>query len=785
MPRKSVTVGAIIGSTLMALSLVGSYGNPAALTKRSTTAHAGVVRLHELGKTAFSDGRYQDAREAFWAAATLALRAGSPRDAAMNWSNAGYSSVVAMQYRPALEDLSLARRTAEASGERVPLLYALTNMASLYLQMGAPDRALGISREALNGPAAHAAEGMYGKLLNQEAQALAMLGRFPEAEPVFREALTRMVDANELEGAARCWEGLGGYYIDAGRYADAEWALSEALRLVRTHHLKAATTVLTDLAKLRGRQGQTEVAEHLFQAALDTHETITPRWLVYYERGLFRLETGSIRPALEDFRESRRLAIRMRADIVPTDRTRVAVENRVSKIYEGLVDAGNRLALATNDKAILEETFDAAEQDRLWSLRSLLPESNDWRSRLPAHYWELLVRFQAAEAAGLRTQANELRLELKQAEIAAGADSYRSPAASPSRHARSILDDDSVLLSFSVTDTGSWLWVVDREHVNAYALPPRDQLRGEVADFTRSLQTGADSTLAGSRIYQSLFGRVPAAALTRKRWLLEPDGPLYELPFAALPAGDGKLLIERAALQSVPGALLMERGALRPTGSFFGIGDPVFNRADSRWRGETSASAPAISLPRLPNTASEVEACARAWGSDAPRLLTGHAANIEGVDSELSASPAIIHFATHVVSAPGNFGSGLIALSLDNRGAIGLLGPEAIEARRLTGSLVVMNGCHSAQGEALPGSGLMGLTRAWIGAGATAVLSTQWDVPDEASQPLIVNFYLALRIAPRGNPAWALREAQLAALHSEGPEREPRRWAGYFLLSRI
>ena len=98
MPVKSVFVGAIIGSTLMALSLVGSYGNPASFSKLSVqTSLPEVDRLVASGKAALSDGRYQDAREAFWAAATAAMRAGSARRAAMNWSSAGFVSVTAMQ----------------------------------------------------------------------------------------------------------------------------------------------------------------------------------------------------------------------------------------------------------------------------------------------------------------------------------------------------------------------------------------------------------------------------------------------------------------------------------------------------------------------------------------------------------------------------------------------------------------------------------------------------------------------------------------------------------------
>jgi CHAT domain-containing protein len=192
-----------------------------------------------------------------------------------------------------------------------------------------------------------------------------------------------------------------------------------------------------------------------------------------------------------------------------------------------------------------------------------------------------------------------------------------------------------------------------------------------------------------------------------------------------------------------------------------------------------------MALPRVPNTSDELEACSRAWNPDSPQLLTGPAASVRGVEQALASGPGIVHFATHVVSAPGQFGSGLIALSLDDRGAIGLMGPTDIAAHRVNGALVVMNGCHSAQGQNLPGSGPMGLTRAWIAAGASAVVATRWDIPDDTAQSLMVNFYRALRQPDGGSPALALREAQVKALRGKGPDAQPSRWAGYFLVSRI
>ena len=116
---------------------------------------------------------------------------------------------------------------------------------------------------------------------------------------------------------------------------------------------------------------------------------------------------------------------------------------------------------------------------------------------------------------------------------------------------------------------------------------------------------------------------------------------------------------------------------------------------------------------------------------------------------------------------------------------MGLLGPKDIVARPVTASLVVMDGCRSAQGDSLPSAGLMGLTRAWIGAGAAAVVATRWDVADDAAESLMIHFYTALRTSRERGAAYALRDAQMAVLRGADGPRPPSRWAGYFLLSRM
>jgi CHAT domain-containing protein len=75
----------------------------------------------------------------------------------------------------------------------------------------------------------------------------------------------------------------------------------------------------------------------------------------------------------------------------------------------------------------------------------------------------------------------------------------------------------------------------------------------------------------------------------------------------------------------------------------------------------------------------------------------------------------------------------------------------------------------------------MGLTRAWIAAGARAVVATRWDIPDEAAAAMMVEFYRALRTLPAGGPAWALRQAQWKLMREH---LNPSVWGAYFVLGR-
>jgi len=91
-----------------------------------------------------------------------------------------------------------------------------------------------------------------------------------------------------------------------------------------------------------------------------------------------------------------------------------------------------------------------------------------------------------------------------------------------------------------------------------------------------------------------------------------------------------------------------------------------------------------------------------------------------------------------------------------------------------------MNGCRSGSGVISAGEGLMGLTRAWLRAGASRVLSTYWPTLDDGGA-LTSEFYRQLT-TNRFSTAEALRRAQLAMIAHGDLRADPRYWAAYFLI---
>lgn len=772
-----------------------------------------LARLWSWGAVAFQTGRYEEAAAAFSAAARYARRVGRPDFEAQCLNNVGAAWLAALQFRDAVDAYLQARDISERRGDRRTAATISCNLATLYAQMGDGATARAEAERALE--LARSISYSDPQLLLRAATLRARSGQWSEALPLFDEAARLADQKADAATLAQVWRTAGYEQLRAGRLVAAEPLLLEAFRLHRLRRLPDAYLAYRNVALLRAAQGDLVSAERWMNTALEQARSSpmrVPLWPLYYERGELRRRSNRVEAALGDFRRAADLARRWRLGAVPAEAFAISVETGLHHLYAALAETAATLALDRRDPELIHEALEAAEENRAASLRSRLEDAGQFA--LPPVYGELLRELHSLElvradggarAASARVQ--EVRRRLVELEVREGlrygaATSFRwERGASLVARLQRALGDDEAYVAFQLGAAASYRWSATNRGVEVDVLPPRTEILRAVSSFVERIQRGGRYPLEeGRQLYRQLFSGLGASVLARRTWFLGLDADLFFVPFAALPSAAEKdrpvYLVEERAIQILPGAnMLSPVRAERWQGAFLAVADPIYNRADARWHGalhearreytpwffpRARAGTLSLELPRLPGSAREVRACALAWG-EPPVLLEGARANGHELHVALASGPAVLHLAAHVVATDPRHESVSIALSLGPDGAPELLGPDAIRRLRPAPALVVLNGCRTAVAPALPGAGLLGLTRAWLLAGARAVVATLWQVPDEEGD-LFVSFYRHLtRLERHGSraPALALREAQRDMLSRTDWRADPHYWAGY------
>lgn len=152
---------------------------------------------------------------------------------------------------------------------------------------------------------------------------------------------------------------------------------------------------------------------------------------------------------------------------------------------------------------------------------------------------------------------------------------------------------------------------------------------------------------------------------------------------------------------------------------------------------DTAAVLAGAALPALANVASEVKAVSSSL-SGVSTVIMDDQARHDTVKAILD-NFAIVHIAGHAVADVEDGGRSQIVLY-----DFPLYGRE-IEEMKLDGvQLVVLSGCSTAQGSAMPGEGIESLARVFLRAGAKAVVATQWPIEDRAARDFMTIFYKRL-----------------------------------------
>ena len=201
-----------------------------------------------------------------------------------------------------------------------------------------------------------------------------------------------------------------------------------------------------------------------------------------------------------------------------------------------------------------------------------------------------------------------------------------------------------------------------------------------------------------------------------------PEGALFLAPFAALKDPNSKYLCESYKIRVAPSLTTLKMIAECP--------DDYHCKSDALLVGDPWVQ-DVNKLPPLPFAREEVEMIGRLLGSTP---LIGRQATKDEVLQRIG-SVALVHIAAH-----GSMETGEIALAPNPGETDFIMTMKDVLRAKIRARLVVLSCCHSAHGK-IKAEGVVGIARAFLGAGARSVLVSLWAIDDKATLEFMKNFY--------------------------------------------
>ena len=691
--------------------------------------------------------------------------------------------------------------------------------------------------------------------------------------------------------------------VDAGK-----GALPMIANLGQTRRFRASAR--TSLADVVWRQGDYKEAGKLYeQAAKGARDDKQLDLMWPAQRGLGRslwsqaaLEKDPKKAmlmreaALGNYREAIKTVETLRAGSLRADEARTSFLATTKDVFDETASALAEMALLSSPgsapfagKALdyAAEAFKVTEQSRSRSLLDMLSETGaSITEGIPA---ELLKRKQEnldqqqeiAEAlmgislsnepekkkpSQLEGELEKLQTEFDEIEnqIRTASPRYASLTAGQTLSLadvqQQVLDDQAVLLEYSLGSEASYLWAITKSGASIYKLPARStidklatDLRAQlipaklqrrivgidvIADSQRGLgvsaapfaEDAAAFVAASAGVYKAVVE--PAASMIgEKRILVVADGALNYVPFEALVKSS-----DSADYSSLPYLIKSNQIIYAPSASVIGairaqenrksdrailiVADPVFNSSDTRAHAPASSSAAetrglgiqsalsdvshqdaaataatakmqGLPLARLAGTRAEADQIvklAKAAGGQADVWLDLDASE-ENIEARDITKYRILHIATHgLLNAERPQFTGLVLSLIGNKSEDGFLRTDEVFNLRLGSPLVMLSACETGLGKEKRGEGVMGLTRAFMYAGAPTVGVSLWSVADRSTADLMADFYRRLLVSTAGSTSptgvsasSAMREAQLAMIAGK-KYSAPFYWAPFVLV---
>jgi len=801
----NVTGGAhdILGDLSLAMD---DYNRALAIARTESLPIAQTV-LSNIGKLYFDQADWQRALEYFRQAFDGFVTAGDVRRQGLVAHNVGVVYEGLGETTTAVDYLTRALSLRHSVGDKAGEAFTLTALGDAYRTLERPDRALELYVQALDLRRAVGDRRSEAITLVAMAETHRAAGRLSEALPLYEQALALQRESGDRRNEALTLAKMASASrAEPQRAAEFQRAALQIFRAVGDR--RGVGDMLVEGARISHVRGNEAEALDQIEEALGTIEEV--------RSGVASEELRA------SFLSGRHDAYTLAIDVLAALDSRRPGSGYATRAFEMSERARARslLDLLAASGAHLQTGADAAMVEHEHRLRQDINSKANRLMNATSTERETLSR----EVAVLETEYGEVQAAIRRSSPAYAALTQPRPL-SVAEIQRDLIDDETVLLEYSLGDEASHLWRVDRHSLTTFTLPAAAVITDAVQQVRRFATTrpaGAARPPALQKAIDHLSDLVVrplGPELAGKRLAIVADGALEYIPFAMLttPGTHAVPLVESCELVTLPSAssLALARmqaaGRERPSRGLAVLADPVFQTDDVRLTVKSTArssdakpsstreaadlarmivhdpptaaaSFSGMRIPRLPYTRAEADSILRTVGGSDNLRAVGFDATKDAV-LEGSLKPyRFVHFATHgyVDSARPTLSSVVLStVARDGKPRDGFLRSHEIYNLELLADVVVLSACETGLGREVQGEGLVGLTRGFMYAGAPRVVVSLWSVSDRATAALMSNFYREM-IHNGRTPAAALRAAQRAML-KDPRWAHPYYWAAFVL----
>ncbi len=663
-------------------------------------------------------------------------------------NNLGFAAMQIDRFDEAVDWLRSSHQSAVELGSDYWTQVAVGNLGWAYYQLGDSERALEQFLEAENSAKRLADIRSELRWTSDAGYVYHDTGDLARAAESYRQALDLAKQINSKEDIANSLGDLAQISVETGKLEDARSYLDQVTPMVSADDNRLSANIMLTKGMLAAALHQDRQAETLFRAVQNdaTGDTTT------------RLDAGDQLARLFERQGKTRDAERMyRSTLNSFESARAQLKNEDS-----------RLPFAANATGIYDD------------------------------YIHLLVqegKSHEALAAADRSRAQTLAQGLGVAGPA-----FRPATLNPRQIAQKA---GATMLFYWLGDQQSYLWAITPAKIALTQLPAQKEIVARVERYRKALldieDPLQDRDEDGQALYQLLVA--PAAKLMRRDTpvMILADGELSKLNFETLlvpgpgkengkASGSGQqlhYLLDDATLLSTPSLAMLT--AAKPARDrerkLLLIGDPV---------------SPDQEYPSLPLFGFEMTRIESHFAAPNQAVFAGRQATPAAYLSGNPAQYSYIHFVAHAVASRTDPLDSAIILSGSTLSGSTLsdstlsrdkasedsfkLYARDIMQHPIDARLVTISACYGSGTRSYAGEGLVGLSWAFLRAGAHSVIGALWEVSDDSTPQLMDTLYRGLENGQE--PAVALRNAKLALLHSQGRFRMPFYWAPFQIYTR-